>query len=136
MAKDGVFFKKVGTLNERSVPGTALVVQGVWASLLCLSGTYADLLDYVIFSVLIFYVLTVIGIFILRKKRPYTERPYKALGYPILPGLYVLCASAIAIDLLIYKTKYSSSGLIIVLLGIPVFYLWKMFFTPKQGLSQ
>jgi APA family basic amino acid/polyamine antiporter len=90
----------------------------------------------VIFSVLIFYVLTVIGIFILRKKRPDAERPYKALGYPILPGLYVLCASAIAIDLLIYKTKYSGSGLIIVLLGIPAFYLWKMFSTPKQGLSQ
>jgi APA family basic amino acid/polyamine antiporter len=136
MAKDRVFFRKVGTLNERSVPGTALVVQGVWASLLCLSGTYGDLLDYVIFSVLIFYVLTVIGIFILRKKRPDAERPYKALGYPILPALYVLCASAIAIDLLVYKTKYSGSGLIIVLLGIPVFYLWKMFSTPKQGLSQ
>jgi APA family basic amino acid/polyamine antiporter len=127
MAKDGVFFKKVGTLSDRSVPATALVVQGVWASLLCLSGTYGDLLDYVIFSVLIFYVLTVIGIFILRKKKPDAERPYKALGYPILPGLYVLCASAIAIDLLIYKTKYSGSGLAIVLLGIPVFYIWKMF---------
>jgi APA family basic amino acid/polyamine antiporter len=132
MAKDGVFFKKVGTLSERSVPATALVVQGVWASLLCLSGTYGDLLDYVIFSVLIFYVLTVIGIFILRKKKPDAERPYKAFGYPILPGLYVLCASAIAIDLLIYKTKYSGSGLIIVLLGIPVFYIWKMFSGSKE----
>ena len=136
MAKDGVFFKKVGTLSERSVPGTALVVQGVWASLLCLSGTYGDLLDYVIFSVLIFYVLTVIGIFILRKKRPDVERPYKAFGYPILPGLYILCASAIAVDLLIYKTKYSGSGLIIVLLGIPVFYIWKMFSDSKRGLKQ
>jgi APA family basic amino acid/polyamine antiporter len=136
MAKDGVFFKKVGTLSERSVPGTALVVQGVWASLLCLSGTYGDLLDYVIFSVLIFYVLTVTGIFILRKKRPDAERPYKAFGYPIVPGLYVLFASAIAIDLLIYKTKYSGSGLIIVLLGIPVFYIWRMFSGSKQGHSQ
>jgi basic amino acid/polyamine antiporter, APA family len=136
MAKDGVFFKKVGTLSEHSVPGTALVVQGVWASLLCLSGTYGDLLDYVIFSVLIFYVLTVIGIFILRKKRPDAERPYKAFGYPILPGLYILCASAIAVDLLIYKTKYSGSGLVIVLLGIPVFYIWKMFSGSKQGLKQ
>ncbi|MDP2886745.1 MAG: amino acid permease [Ignavibacteria bacterium] len=133
MAKNGLFFKKVGTLSERSVPATALVVQGVWASLLCLSGTYGDLLDYVIFAVLIFYVLTVIGIFILRKKRPDVERPYKAFGYPILPGLYVLCASAIAIDLLIFKTTYSGSGLAIVLLGIPVFYVWKMFSDRKRG---
>ena len=132
MAKDGLFFKKVGTLSERSVPATALVVQGVWASLLCLSGTYGDLLDYVIFAVLVFYVLTVIGIFILRKKRPEADRPYTAFGYPIVPGLYVLCASAIAIDLLIFKTKYSGSGLIIVLLGIPVYYLWKTFSGSKQ----
>jgi basic amino acid/polyamine antiporter, APA family len=133
MAKDGVFFKKVGTLSERSVPTGGLVVQGVWASLLCLSGTYGDLLDYVIFAVLIFYVLTVIGIFILRKKRPDAERPYKAFGYPVLPGLYILCASAIAIDLLIFKTTYSGSGLVIVLLGIPVFYVWKMFSNSTQG---
>jgi APA family basic amino acid/polyamine antiporter len=132
MAKDGVFFKKVGTLSERSVPATALVVQGVWASLLCLSGTYSDLLDYVIFAVLIFYILTVIGIFILRRTRPDVERPYKAFGYPLLPGLYVLCASAIAIDLLIYKTKTSGSGLGLVLLGIPVFYIWKMFSSSKH----
>jgi basic amino acid/polyamine antiporter, APA family len=136
MAKDGVFFKKVGTISERSVPTTALVVQGIWASLLCLSGTYGDLLDYVIFSVLIFYVLTVIGIFILRKKRPDAERPYKALGYPILPALYVICASAIAVDLLIYKTQYSGSGLLIVLLGIPAFYLWKKFSGSNQGQRQ
>ena len=136
MAKDGVFFTKVGTLSNRSVPTTALVVQGIWASLLCLSGTYNDLLDYVIFAVLVFYVLTVIGIFILRKKRPNVERPYRAFGYPILPALYILCASAIAVDLLIYKTQYSGSGLIIVLLGIPVFYLWKMFSGSKQGLPQ
>ena len=127
MAKDGLFFKKVGTLSTRSVPAAALVFQGVWASLLCLSGTYGDLLDYVIFAVLVFYVLTVIGIFILRRKRPDADRPYKAFGYPIVPGLYVLCASAIAIDLLIFKTEYSGSGLAIVLLGIPVFYLWKLF---------
>ena len=136
MAKDGLFFKKVGTLSERSVPATALVVQGVWASLLCLSGTYGDLLDYVIFAVLIFYVLTVIGIFVLRKKRPDVERPYKAFGYPILPGLYVLCASAIAIDLLIFKTTYSGSGLAIVLLGIPVFYVWKMFSDRRRGQTE
>ena len=132
MARDGLFFRRVGTLSERSVPTTALIVQGVWASLLCLSGTYGDLLDYVIFSVLVFYVLTVIGIFILRKKRPDADRPYTAFGYPVLPSLYVLCASAIAIDLLIFKTKYSGSGLIIVLLGIPVYYLWKIFSGSKR----
>ena len=124
MAKDGLFFMKAGSLNEHSVPGWALVVQGVWASLLCLSGTYNDLLDYVIFSVLIFYVLTVAGIFILRKKRPEAERPYKAFGYPIVPGLYVVVASAIALDLLIFKTQYSGAGLGLVLVGIPVFYVW------------
>lgn len=133
MAKDGVFFKKVGLLSERAVPSNALIIQGVWASLLCLSGTYGDLLDYVIFAVLIFYVLTVIGIFILRKKRPDAERPYKAFGYPILPALYILCASAIAVDLLIYKTEYSGSGLAIVLIGIPVFYVWKKFSNTTQG---
>jgi APA family basic amino acid/polyamine antiporter len=135
MAKDGVFFKNVGLLNERSVPATALVIQGLWASLLCLSGTYSDLLNYVIFSVLVFYILTVIGIFILRRKRPEAERPYKAFGYPILPAFYVLCASAIAIDLLIYKTEYSGSGLIIVLVGIPVFYLWKKFSGSKGAVT-
>lgn len=125
MAKDGVFFQKVGELSGKSVPKTALVIQGVWASLLCLSGTYGDLLDYVIFANLVFYILTVIGIYILRKTRPEADRPYKAFGYPILPALYVLCASAIAVDLLIIKTEYAGAGLLIVLLGIPVFYVWK-----------
>ena len=132
MSKDKVFFKGVGSLSERSVPAKGLIVQGIWASLLCLSGTYGDLLDYVVFSVLIFYILTVAGIFILRRKRPDAVRPYKAFGYPILPAFYVLCASAIAIDLLIFKTEYSGSGLIIVLLGIPVYYLWKSLSGSKQ----
>jgi APA family basic amino acid/polyamine antiporter len=126
MSKDGLFFKAVGSLNEKSVPAKGLIVQCVWACMLCLSGTYGDLLDYVIFAVLIFYVLTIVGLFILRKKRPDAERPYKAFGYPILPALYVLFASLIAIDLLIFKTKYSGSGLAIVLLGIPVYFLWRM----------
>ncbi len=124
MAKDNLFFKSAGVLNMKGVPAAALVVQGVWASLLCLSGKYGDLLDYVIFAVLIFYILTVIGIFILRKKRPDAERPYKAFGYPILPALYILAASGICIDLLIYKPQYTWPGLGIVLLGIPVYYLW------------
>ena len=133
MSKDGVFFKGVGILSERSVPAKGLIVQGIWASLLCLTGTYSDLLDYVVFSVLIFYLLTVAGVFILRRKRPDTARPYKAFGYPILPTLYVLCASAIATDLLVFKTKYSGSGLAIVLLGIPVYHIWKLFSGSKQG---
>jgi APA family basic amino acid/polyamine antiporter len=125
MARDGVFFKGAGVLNEKAVPATALIVQGIWASLLCLSGTYSDLLDYVVFAVLIFYILTVIGIFILRKKQPNAERPYKAFGFPIIPALYVLCASAISVDLLIFKPTYTWPGMIIVLLGIPVYFIWR-----------
>jgi len=125
MSKDGLFFKGVGTLNEKSVPASGLIVQGVWASLLCLSGTYSDLLDYVIFAVMIFYVLTITGLFILRRKRPDAERPYKAFGYPFLPALYILLASLIAVDLLIFKPKYTWPGLIIVVLGIPVYFAWR-----------
>jgi APA family basic amino acid/polyamine antiporter len=125
MAKDGLFFKATGKLNRKSVPGTALVVQGIWASLLCLSGTYSDLLDYVVFAVLIFFVLVVSGIFILRKKKPDAERPYRAWGYPVVPALYIVVAAAIAVDLLVFKAKYTFPGLIIVLLGIPVFFLRK-----------
>ena len=133
MAKDGLFFKSTGTLNRRSVPGTALVVQCVWASLLCLSGTYSDLLDYVVFAVLIFFVLVVSGIFILRKKHPDWERPYKAWGYPVVPALYILVAAAIAVDLLIFKTKYTVPGLLIVLLGIPVYLLRKRLAGTRTG---
>jgi APA family basic amino acid/polyamine antiporter len=129
MAQDGLFFKRAGVLNQRAVPAVALVVQGVWASLLCLSGTYSDLLDYVVFAVLIFYILTVTGLFILRRKRPEAERPYKAFGYPILPALYLLAAALISIDLLILKPKYTWPGVGIVLLGIPVYFLWNKFST-------
>ncbi|MGO9481433.1 MAG: APC family permease [Candidatus Kryptoniota bacterium] len=125
MAKDKVFFQSAGKLNGKSVPGAALVVQGIWACLLCLSGTYSDLLDYVIFAVLIFYIMTIAGIFILRKKRPDAERPYKAFGYPILPGLYIFAAAAISTDLLIFKPRYTWPGLVIVLLGVPVYFIWK-----------
>jgi APA family basic amino acid/polyamine antiporter len=130
MAKDGLFFKATGNLNRKSVPGKALVVQCVWASLLCLSGTYSDLLDYVVFAVLVFFVLVVSGIFILRKKRPGWERPYKAWGYPVVPALYVLVAAAIAVDLLVFKTKYTLPGLLIVLLGIPVYFVRKKLAKP------
>lgn len=124
MAKDKLFFKKIGTINRNSVPGVALIVQAVWASLLCLSGTYGDLLDYVIFAVLIFYILTIAGIFLLRKKRPNADRPYKAWGYPVVPALYILAAAAISIDLLIFKPMYTYPGMVIVLLGIPVYFIW------------
>jgi APA family basic amino acid/polyamine antiporter len=124
MARDGLFFAKAGRLNRRSVPGAALVVQAVWASLLCLTGTYGNLLDYVIFAVLIFYGLTVAGLFILRRKRPDAERPYRAFGYPVVPALYILAAAAIAVDLLILKPTYTWPGLGIVLLGVPVYFAW------------
>ena len=124
MAKDNLFFATAGKLSKRSVPAAALVFQAVWASILCLSGTYGQLLDYVIFAVLIFYILTISGIFILRKKQPEAERPYKAFGYPFLPALYILVAALISVILLIYKPIYTWPGLGIVLLGIPVYFLW------------
>jgi len=133
MARDGLFFKKVGGLNKKSVPGVALIVQGIWASLLCLSGTYSNLLDYVIFAGLIFFSLTVSGIFILRKKKPQAERPYKAFGYPVVPALYVIICIAIAVDLLFFKPGYTWPGLVIVLVGIPVFFLWRAFAKPSAS---
>ncbi len=125
MANDKLFFMAAGKLNNKGVPAVGLFIQCIWASLLCLSGRYGDLLDYVVFAVLIFYVLTIIGIFILRKKRPDAERPYKAFGYPVLPAIYIILASFIMIDLLIYKPNYTWPGLIIVVLGIPIYYIWK-----------
>jgi APA family basic amino acid/polyamine antiporter len=127
MAVDGLFFKRVGSLNVRGVPAFALIVQGVWSVLLCLSGTYGNLLDYVIFAVLLFFALTILAIFILRTKRPDIPRPYKAFGYPYIPALYILTTLLIMVILLIYKPNYTFPGLGIVLLGIPVFYLWKKF---------
>ncbi len=127
MAKDGLFFRKVSELNKNGVPGFALAVQGLWAVLLCLSGTYSDLLDYVIFAVLIFFTLTILAIFILRVKRPDIPRPYKAFGYPVIPAIYILTTLIIMVILLIYKPSYTFPGLGIVLLGIPVFYLWKKY---------
>ncbi|MDE3058103.1 MAG: amino acid permease [Bacteroidota bacterium] len=125
MSKDGLFFEKAGVLNRHSVPAFALVTQGIWASALCLSGTYSNLLDYVIFAVLIFYIFTISGLFILRKKRPDAERPYKAFGYPFIPAFYILIAAFISIDLLFVKPAYTWPGLIIVLMGIPVYWYWR-----------
>jgi APA family basic amino acid/polyamine antiporter len=107
------------------VPGFSLIIQGVWASLLCLSGTYGDLLDYTVFSILVFYILTIGGVFILRKKQPDTPRPYKAFGYPLIPAIYLIFAAGLCINLLIYKPIPSWAGVGIVALGIPVFYIWK-----------
>jgi APA family basic amino acid/polyamine antiporter len=122
MAKDGLFFKKVGTLNQHSVPQVALWVQCIAASLWSLSGKYGDLLDMISFVVVLFYILTIAGIFILRKKRPEAERPYKAFGYPVLPVLYILMGLAFCILLVIYKPQFTWPGLIIVLLGVPIYY--------------
>lgn len=125
MAKDGLFFKKVATLHPTyRTPVAGLIVQCIWTSLLCLSGKYGDLLDYVIFAVLVFYVLTIAGLFVLRVKRPEAERPYKAFLYPVLPALYIVMAVFIDVVLLLYKPQYTWPGLIIVLLGIPVYFLW------------
>ncbi len=138
MAKDGLFFRATGKLNKRGVPSTALIYQGVWIIVLILLRTrhvdaagmvtygnlYSDLLDYVVFSVLIFYVLTIAGIFVLRRKRPEAERPYKAFGYPFVPLLYIVSACAIMFVLLLYKTQTTWPGLVIVLLGVPVYLLW------------
>jgi basic amino acid/polyamine antiporter, APA family len=125
MAKDGLFFKRVGEINKNGVPGFALVVQGIWSVLLCLSGSYGNLLDYVIFAVLIFFTLTILAIFILRVKRPDIPRPYKAFGYPVVPSLYILTTITVMVILLIYKPDYTFPGLGIVVLGIPVFYFWR-----------
>jgi APA family basic amino acid/polyamine antiporter len=125
MAKDALFFKKVGELNSNGVPSKALILQGIWASLLCISGTYSNLLDYVIIAVLVFYVLTIIGIFVLRIKKPLEERPYKAFGYPLIPAIYIVMALFIIISLIILKSEYTWPGLIIVLLGVPVYFIWR-----------
>jgi APA family basic amino acid/polyamine antiporter len=127
MAKDGLFFRKVGEINKNGVPGFAIAVQGFWAILLCLSGTYSNLLDYVIFAVLIFFTLTILAIFVLRVKRPDIPRPYKAFGYPVIPVIYILTTVTIMVILLIYKPNYTFPGLGIVLLGIPVFYFWRKY---------
>jgi APA family basic amino acid/polyamine antiporter len=123
MAQDGLFFKKAGTLNKHAVPAWALWAQCVVAGLLCLSGRYGDLLDMVSFIVVIFYILTIIGIFILRKKRPELERPYKAFGYPVLPAIYILMGTCFCVLLIIYKPNFTWPGLIITLLGVPLYYL-------------
>ena len=125
MAKDGLFLKKTGQLNKFSVPANGLWIQCCWACVLCLSGRYNDLLAMVIFGVLIFYILTICGIFVLRIKQPDLPRPYKAFGYPVLPLVYIISATALALLLLVYESRYTLPGLAIILLGIPVYFLVK-----------
>jgi basic amino acid/polyamine antiporter, APA family len=142
MAQDGLFFRATGRLNRRHVPAVGLILQGIWAALLILPRTrlvdpatgaqsygnvYGTLLDYVIFAVLIFYVLTIVGLFRLRRDRPEALRPYRAVGYPLVPALYLVGASVIAVVLLLYKTQTSWPGLVIVLTGVPVYFLWKRY---------
>ena len=125
MSQDGLFFKSVGKLDEKTkTPVNSLWMQCVWACLLCLSGQYGNLLDYVIFAVLVFYVLTIGGLFVLRRTRPEAPRPYKAIGYPVLPALYIVMAIWICGVLLRYKPQYTWPGLILVLLGVPVYWVW------------
>jgi basic amino acid/polyamine antiporter, APA family len=124
MAKDGLFFKQATKLNGKGVPSVSIIFQSLWAGVLCLSGTYGQLLDYTVFSVLIFYILTIAGVFILRKKQPDTPRPYKAFGYPVIPAIYLFFATALCINLLIFNPLASGAGLLIIAIGVPVFYIW------------
>jgi APA family basic amino acid/polyamine antiporter len=138
MAQDGLFFKATARLNSKHVPAIALVLQGIWTAVLVLPRTrnvdangavtygnlYSNLLDYIIFAALIFYVLTIAGVFVLRRKRPDAERPYRALGYPVLPAIYMVGATVIMIVLLAYRAQTTWPGLVIVLSGVPVYFLW------------
>ncbi|HST29752.1 MAG TPA: amino acid permease [Chthoniobacterales bacterium] len=148
MARDGLFFRSSGTLNQKHVPAGGLIIQGIWAAFLVLprvvTGTdkttgaptygslYNDLLTYVISAALIFYILTILGIFVLRKKRPDVERPYRAFGYPIVPALYIIGASVILFVLFVYQTAQTWPGLMIVLTGVPIYFLWKVFGKPSS----
>jgi len=127
MARDGLFFSRLGRLNPRThSPNAALVLQGVWASFLTLTGTYSELLDFLIFTVLLFYVLTVAGVFVLRRSQPHALRPYRAFGYPVVPALYVVISLFVAACILTYKPRYTWPGLIIVAIGVPVYFLWRV----------
>jgi APA family basic amino acid/polyamine antiporter len=126
MSRDGLFFKAAGKLDPKTdVPTNSLWMQWGWTCLLCLSGSYGQLLDYVIFAVLVFYVLTIVGLFVLRRTQPDAVRPYRAFGYPVLPALYIVMATWICGVLLRYKPQYTWPGLILVLLGLPVYYVWQ-----------
>jgi len=125
MAKDGLFFRNVAKLHPTyKTPAVSLMVQMVWTCILCISGSYGQLLDYIIFAVLVFYILTIVGLFVLRRTHPDVPRPYKAVGYPVVPIIYIVMALFIDVVLLRYKPQFTWPGLIVVLLGIPVYYAW------------
>jgi APA family basic amino acid/polyamine antiporter len=125
MAKDGLFFRPVAKLHPKyKTPAVSLMFQMVWTCILCLSGSYGQLLDYTMFAVLVFYILTLIGLFVLRRTQPDALRPYRAFGYPVLPVIYILMALYIDVILLRYKPQYTWPGLILVLIGIPVYFWW------------
>jgi APA family basic amino acid/polyamine antiporter len=125
MARDNLFFKRTGELSLKGVPAFALWIQAGWSTLLCLTGTYSQLLDYVVFAALLFYILVIFAVFMLRKKHPEWERPYKAIGFPVFPVLYIAACLLIIIILLVYKPLFTWPGLGIVLTGVPVYYWWK-----------
>src|SRR5213076_2789509 len=148
--RDRLFFRRVGELNKQHVPAWGLIIQGIWAGILVLPLTvktdaagkitygnlYGNLLDYVISAALIFYILTILGLFVLRRKRPDAERPYKAFGYPIVPALYIVGATVILFVLFVYQTATTWPGLMIVLTGVPVYFLWKIFGTKPQPAAE
>ena len=127
MAKDNLFFKKAAVLNKNHSPANSLTMQCIWSCLLCFSGTYNDLLAYIMFAVMVFYILTISGLFVLRVKKPDLERPYKVWGYPVVPALYIFLAAAVAFNMLIYQSKQSINGLIIILIGVPVYFIFKKY---------
>lgn len=133
MANEGLFFKSAAYINQYAVPSKALWLQAAWASVLCLSGSYGSLLDYCTFASLVFYMVTITALFWLRKKEPLAPRPYKAFGYPVIPALYILIAGAICVDLLIFKPENTALGLLIMALGVPVYYFFNK---NKNGLHQ
>jgi APA family basic amino acid/polyamine antiporter len=136
MAQDGLFFKKTGVLSSRNVPAFALWIQATWSILLCLTGSYTELLNYVIFAALLFYILVIFSVFVLRMKHPEWERPYKAFGFPFFPALYIIACLFIMVVQLIYLPKFTWPGLGIVLSGIPVYYIWRKFSKSKPLDSQ
>jgi len=132
MAHEGLFFKSAAYINTYNVPSKALWLQAVWASVLCLSGSYGSLLDYCTFASLVFYIVTISALFYLRKTEPNTPRPYKAFGYPVVPAIYIIIATAICVDLLMFKPENTGLGLLIMLIGVPVYY----FFNKRKNAQQ
>ncbi|MBK8364123.1 MAG: amino acid permease [Bacteroidetes bacterium] len=123
MAKDGMFLKPAAKLNKNNVPANSITMQCIWACLLCFSGTYNDLLQYIMFAVMLFYILTISGLFVLRVKRPDMERPYKAFGYPYIPAIYIILATLVALNMLIFQRDASLYGLLIILIGLPIYFI-------------